>query len=181
VDAGTGSGILAIAAAKLGWGPIFAFDNDPEALKSARENIEANGVGGIVELHRADVTEASPFWYAGATVLANMTLEPVLALIDKIARDAPALRDMVVDAWPHRVVVSGILAGDQERELVAAAGVEGFVSGRRVHEGEWVSVELWPARSRRSSGGSSGDAFAGSDGSSDDPGGGTPAGGAGGR
>ena len=51
VDAGTGSGILAIAAAKLGWGPVFAFDNDPVALVSARENVEANGVSGVVEVH----------------------------------------------------------------------------------------------------------------------------------
>jgi ribosomal protein L11 methyltransferase len=146
VDAGTGSGILAIAAAKLGWGPVFAFDSDPEALKSARENIEANGVAGVVEVHRAEVSDTSPFWFAGATVLANMTLEPVLALVRKIAHDAPFLRGMVTDEWPERLVVSGILAGEQEQVLVSAAGAMGFVSGRRMYEDEWVSLELLPTR-----------------------------------
>jgi ribosomal protein L11 methyltransferase len=144
VDAGTGSGILAIAAAKLGWGPIFAFDNDPEALKSARENIAVNGVSAVVSLHRADVGEASPFWFAGATVLANMTLEPVLLLVRRLAREARSLKGMVASEWPARLVVSGILAGAQEAELVAAAGESGFVPGERVYETEWVSLELFP-------------------------------------
>ena len=51
VDVGTGSGILSIAAAKLGWGPIIAFDNDAVALSAARENIVANGVGDVVQVH----------------------------------------------------------------------------------------------------------------------------------
>lgn len=144
VDSGTGSGILAIAAAKLGWGPVFAFDNDPDALKSAGENIEANGVSAIVELHRVDVREASPFWFAGATVLANMTLEPVLVLVRRLAREARSLKGMVASEWPARLVVSGILAGEQERELVAVAGENGFSPGERVYETEWVSLELFP-------------------------------------
>ena len=146
VDSGTGSGILAIAAAKLGWGPIFAFDNDPEALKSARENIEANGVSAIVELHRAEVREASPFWFAGATVLANMTLETALVLVRRLAREARSLKGMVASEWPARLVVSGILAGEQEQELLAVAGENGFVPVGRVSEGEWASVELFPTR-----------------------------------
>ncbi len=144
VDSGTGSGILAIAAAKLGWGPVFAYDNDAEALKSARENIEVNGVGAIVELHRADVGEASAFWFAGATVLANMTLEPVLVLVRRLAREALSLKGLVASEWPARLVVSGILAGEQERELVAAASESGFIPGERVYETEWVSLELFP-------------------------------------
>jgi ribosomal protein L11 methyltransferase len=145
VDAGTGSGILAIAAAKLGWGPVFAFDNDPDALKSARENIEANSVGAIVELQRADVREASPFWFAGATVLANMTLEPAVVLVRRLAREARALKGMVASEWPVRLVVSGILAGEQEAELLTVAAENGFIPGERVYETEWVSLELFPA------------------------------------
>ena len=145
VDAGTGSGILAIAAAKLGWGPIFAFDNDPVALTSARENIAANGVERIVEVSQVDVARASAYWFEGATVLANMTLEPVLALLRKIAVDraswsgaGPATRG------PRRIVVSGILAGDQERELIAVAGLCGLAGGERIYEAEWMSLELYP-------------------------------------
>jgi ribosomal protein L11 methyltransferase len=147
VDAGTGSGILAIAAAKLGWGPVFAFDNDPVALVSARENIVANGVGGIVEVHQTDVAGASPYWFAGATVLANMTLEPVVALVRRLAPDQGSWGRMGSPAsGPTRLVVSGILEGAQERELAGVARLCGFVQGRRMQEAEWVSVELLPVR-----------------------------------
>jgi len=57
LDVGTGSGILAIAAAKLGYAPVDAFDFDPEAVRVARENAEKNGVSRRVRITRADVTK----------------------------------------------------------------------------------------------------------------------------
>jgi ribosomal protein L11 methyltransferase len=54
LDMGCGSGILAIAAAKLGYNPVVAFDNDPEAIRSARQNIKRNKVRVMVRL--ADLT-----------------------------------------------------------------------------------------------------------------------------
>ena len=56
LDIGTGSGILAIAAAKLGYAPVEAFDFDPEAVRIARENARKNRVARQVEIQRADVT-----------------------------------------------------------------------------------------------------------------------------
>jgi len=147
VDAGTGSGILAIAAAKLGWGPVFAFDNDAVALVSARENVAANAVGTIVEVHQADIEGASPYWFAGATVLANMTLEPVLALIRRLAHGQGSWDGVGSSAsGPTRLVVSGILEGAQELELLGVSNLCGFVQGRRMQEAEWVSLELLLAR-----------------------------------
>jgi ribosomal protein L11 methyltransferase len=146
VDAGTGSGVLAIAAAKLGWMPVFAFDNDPFALQSARENITKNGVDGAVQVIEADVASSSSDWFAGATVLANMTLEPVTALLLKLAiAPAASSGDGPVTAGPQRLVVSGILAGDQEQQLLFAARECSFSPGRRAYEAEWVSLELFPA------------------------------------
>jgi ribosomal protein L11 methyltransferase len=133
VDVGTGSGILSIAAAKLGWSPIFAFDNDPIALTSARENVEANQVADTVEVYEADVSGVAAECFAQATVLANMTLEPVTALVRKL-RGVPLLR----------LVVSGVLAGAQEYELVGIAREYGLSPARRLYEGEWVSMELLP-------------------------------------
>ena len=54
-DVGTGSGVLAITAAKLGAAFVSAFDADPDAVENARENIEANGVGKLVEAHVDDL------------------------------------------------------------------------------------------------------------------------------
>jgi ribosomal protein L11 methyltransferase len=150
VDAGTGSGILSIAAAKLGWVPIVAFDNDPVALIAAAENTQENGVADVVQLRETDIASADPKWFQQATVLANMTLDPVSALLRKLAADAAAV---VADGSqggrttrrPKRLVVSGILAGDQERQLLQLAQTCGFVPGRFVYETEWVSLELFPA------------------------------------
>lgn len=142
VDVGTGSGVLAIAAAKSGWAPVVAFDNDPVALISARENVEANGVATVVTVLQAGVEELMPEWSREATVLANMTLEPVLTLLGRLKAAGPQGR-------PRRLVVSGILAGAQERQLLRAATEAGFIPGRRVYETEWVSLVLVPAASGR--------------------------------
>ncbi|MBN1629874.1 MAG: 50S ribosomal protein L11 methyltransferase, partial [Thermoleophilia bacterium] len=162
VDAGTGSGILAIAAAKLGWGPVFAFDNDPVALISARENVDANGVQGVVEIHQADIEEASPAWFAGATVLANMTLAPVTALLRRLVSLGGSWGSGVETvALPVRVVVSGILAGTQEVKLLGEARLHGLAPGERIYEDEWVSMELAPAAGGRAVGDGAGDGVAG--------------------
>jgi ribosomal protein L11 methyltransferase len=57
LDIGTGSGILAIAAAKLGYSPVHAFDFDPEAVRVARANARANGVHKRLWIARRDVTK----------------------------------------------------------------------------------------------------------------------------
>jgi len=57
LDMGTGSGILAIAAAKLGFSPVFAFDFDPEAVRVARANARANGVHKKLRIVRKDMTK----------------------------------------------------------------------------------------------------------------------------
>ena len=57
LDIGTGSGILAIAAAKLGFSPADAFDFDPNAVNIARANARRNGVGGKIRFWRGDVTK----------------------------------------------------------------------------------------------------------------------------
>lgn len=151
VDAGTGSGVLAIAAAKLGWAPVLAFDNDPEALASARQNIEVNGVQHDVEVREIDVAKAPLDWLDGATVLANMTLEPVSVMLRRLGERrhgpeyGPGGVAVPAGVGPTRLVVSGILAGAQEQELLRTARESGFVLGRRTHEDEWASLELLPA------------------------------------
>lgn len=56
-DMGTGSGILAIAAAKLGYEPVEAFDFDPDCVRIANENAQLNGVDGKLTVMEADLTK----------------------------------------------------------------------------------------------------------------------------
>lgn len=102
LDAGTGSGILAIAAAKLGYKPILAFDVDPASIKAARANARANGVAGRARFLRSDLRRL-PI-EPGArfdVVCANLTTDLLLAEAKRIAR------------WMRpggRLVLAGILA-----------------------------------------------------------------------
>jgi ribosomal protein L11 methyltransferase len=59
LDIGTGSGILAIAAAKLGYRPVTAFDYDPESVRVATTNLRVNGVTRKIKLSQADITKLS--------------------------------------------------------------------------------------------------------------------------
>ncbi len=138
VDVGTGSGILAICAGKLGYGPIVALDNDPLAVTVARSNAVGNSVE--VRAEHIDLGTAPSAWFHGATILANLTLEPVLLLLDRLSRLGVAFR---------RLLVSGILAGEQEATVAAEADRLGLEVARRVYETEWVSMDLRPRAQRR--------------------------------
>jgi ribosomal protein L11 methyltransferase len=83
-DIGCGSGILAIAAAKLGAGRIVATDNDPLAVRVAGENAAMNGVADRIDLRVADLLEDvdGPF----DIMLANILAPVVLALIPQLPR-----------------------------------------------------------------------------------------------
>jgi ribosomal protein L11 methyltransferase len=141
-DAGTGSGILSIAAGKLGFAPVRSFDNDPLAVTAARANAGENGVEASVEL--ADVASAPRGWFEGATILANLTSEPVLALISRLAE---------LGVRFPRLIVSGILAGEQEAGVVAAAAEAGLEAAGRLYEAEWVSIDLRPSTALSARGG----------------------------
>jgi ribosomal protein L11 methyltransferase len=83
LDVGTGSGILAVAAAKLGAGIVEGIDDDPEAVRAAEENLRANGVEDIVSLRCADPREISG---ACPLVLANLELSVFRDCAARIAR-----------------------------------------------------------------------------------------------
>jgi len=80
LDAGSGSGVLAIAAGTLGHGPVVALDRDEAALQATRENARRNGIE--VDVRRADVlADALP---AAELVLANIDLAAVNALASRL-------------------------------------------------------------------------------------------------
>lgn len=92
IDMGTGSGILAIAAARLGYSPVVAFDFDPVCVRIARENAELNEVQAQVRLTRTDVTRLpSGRVKQYEVVVANLMYDLLIAARDRIlARLKPA-------------------------------------------------------------------------------------------
>ena len=107
-DLGTGSGVLAIAAAKLGWGPVRGYDHEPPALEAAAANAAANGVE--IALERVNLRERLP--PLAPTVVANLTA-PILHAAVAAGRSTPRA------GLPDTLVCSGILPG--ELDEVAAA------------------------------------------------------------
>jgi ribosomal protein L11 methyltransferase len=140
LDLGTGSGVLAIAAAKLLHTPVLATDIDIDAVRAARDNARKNGVGGLVDaVHAAGL--AAPRIISRAPfdlVLANILLTPLQRLAAPLARSL----------WPNaRVVLSGVLAVQAEA-AISAYRSQGLMLERRIPLDEWVTLVL-VAASRR--------------------------------
>jgi ribosomal protein L11 methyltransferase len=139
LDLGCGSGILALAIARL-WGrPVLAADNDPQAVAVARANARTNGVAGLVRVLRSDGFGAPALRRAGPfdLVVANILANPLVAL-------APAMAEHLA---PRGVVVlSGILTR-QEGEVLSAYAAVGLERLRRRRLGQWSVLALSrPAR-----------------------------------
>ena len=129
IDAGTGSGVLAIAAVRLGARAAIGLDTDEDALSCARENAALNGVGDRVSWERSDVRgfAARP----GDVVMANLTGPLLIA----------SARDLVRLARPGGFLILSGLLGSEEIEVVSAfQDVARFDS--RAAEGEWVGLLL---------------------------------------
>ncbi len=124
-DWGTGSGVLAIAAAKLGWSPVHASDREPASLEAVEQNASANGVE--IDLERSDVRERSP--RIAKTVVANLTA-PLLETCAKALEEPPDV--FVCSGMLHREV-------DAVSEAFAAAGLE---ETERRREGEWSGLMM---------------------------------------
>ncbi len=110
-DLGTGSAVLAIAAAKLGWSPVAGYDHEAAAIEAAIENARVNEVE--VRLERADLRQGLP--RLASTVVANLTA-PLLEMV--AARISVGNR-------PKTLVCSGLLASERER-VEAAFGPHGL-------------------------------------------------------
>ncbi|MBC7106275.1 MAG: 50S ribosomal protein L11 methyltransferase [Firmicutes bacterium] len=127
-DVGTGSGILAIAAARLGAGRVLAVDSDPVAVRAARENVARNSLSERVAVREGHLLDgvAGPL----DIVVANLASEAVAALLPAAAR---------VLAPGGRLIVSGLTARGRDGVTRGLAG-EGFRPAReRTAEG-WVAL-----------------------------------------
>jgi ribosomal protein L11 methyltransferase len=81
LDVGTGSGVLAIAAARLGFRPVIGFDLDPEAIRSAHANARRNHVNRQIQFHEGDVANEGGrgFLRKYSMVCANLTADLLAA------------------------------------------------------------------------------------------------------
>jgi ribosomal protein L11 methyltransferase len=127
LDLGTGSGILAMAAVLLGAGRVCALDIDPQAVEVARENLDANGLAGQVELGTTPIESLTGSY---DIILGNI-------LAEELVRLAPHLTERLADGGI--LVLSGILA---EKEGLVRTGFAPqpltYLETRR--EGEWVAL-----------------------------------------
>jgi ribosomal protein L11 methyltransferase len=128
LDVGCGSGILAIAAGKLGAGELLGVDTDPIAVESTAANARLNGLTRRVRVRRGSVpTNEPPF----DLVLANL----IASLLVQLAE--PLRRELVPDG---RILASGIFR-DREGDVRTAFEAAGLTLGRRWVEDDWVALE----------------------------------------
>jgi ribosomal protein L11 methyltransferase len=133
IDAGCGSGILAISAARLGCRRIFAFDHDAEAVAVARENARRNRVTSVVRFASGGVGD----------LLAHRQAELVLANIQADVLTAHARVLLGAVAPRGSLVLSGILANEAEtmrRSFRRIAGAGWKIRSRKL--GDWVDFAL---------------------------------------
>lgn len=136
LDVGTGSGVLAIAAAKLGAARVLAIDNDPDALTSAAENVELNGVQAVVKLARVDVATRPP-----TEKLTTQGYDLVLANLTGTAlrRHASALAGFL---GPKGALIASGFEADEDDAVLRAFADAGVGAASRRHEDGWTAAHF---------------------------------------
>ena len=128
LDVGTGSGILAIALAKLGAKKVWAIDNDPVAIAVAQENLTINQVADRVQL---SVTPLSRVKKRFPIVVGNLTAETIIELVGVIEQKVAA---------GGYLILSGILYDKAAKVMRCFA--PRFVEVKRKRAREWVTLLL---------------------------------------
>ncbi len=124
-DLGCGSGVLAIAAAKLGWDPVSAYDHEQAAIEASAANAAVNAVQ--LDLHQANLRESLP--PLAPTAVANMTSPILKAVAGQISRP------------PQTLICSGILPTELDQVAAVFEGTGLAEMGRRI-DGDWAALLL---------------------------------------
>lgn len=130
LDIGTGSGILAIAAAKLGYETVHAFDFDPEAVRVARENARKNRVDTRLKPTRGDITKqplkpARQYDLVCANLISNLLIAERRRIVNRLKKNGT-------------LVLAGILASEFAEVEKKFTGMKMKRVAKRV-ENEWCS------------------------------------------
>jgi len=128
LDVGTGTGVLAIAAAKLApRARVSACDTDPLAVEVATENARLNGVGGSIDFWTGSVGEATE---PAEVVCANLTADVIIPLLPSLTAVARG-----------RLILSGVLETQAEGVLLSLGGL-GAEAREVTRDGEWVAITV---------------------------------------
>ncbi len=130
IDVGTGSGILGIAAAKLGAEKVFMTDIDYVAVTTATHNCEMNGVKDKCEVALNNLLDEKDV--KGDLVLANITADVLLVLSKNIVNNV---------AIGGHIVMSGIIKS-REEEVEKRYTSLGFELEKRMEKGEWIAIAM---------------------------------------
>jgi ribosomal protein L11 methyltransferase len=146
-DLGTGSGVLAIAAAKLGWSPVHGYDHETAAIEAATANAASNQATTAFEL--VNLYDGLP--QLTPTVVANLTAPVLKVVAGQMAneggtwgrgrRSLPAVAPPTPPPWPSTLVCSGLLPAELD-EVAAAFGTSGLTEADRRHDGDWSALLL---------------------------------------
>lgn len=128
IDVGTGSGVLAIAAVKLGFENVLALDNDRESVKAAEMNAKANATE--VKIARFNLRNGLPAPVGGAVVVANLLRALHLQLTASMS------------AAPAHLIAGGLLLSEVEEVVQAFTSRHRMLERERRQEGEWAAVWL---------------------------------------
>jgi ribosomal protein L11 methyltransferase len=134
LDLGTGSGVLAIAVAKLAKCPVLATDIDPVATRVAKSNARLNGEAGLIRFETAAGFSNRAFLEEGPfdLIVANILARPLMRMAPDIAAELAPGGD---------VVLSGILA-TQRQMVLAGFRAAGLFHRRTIWRDEWVTMHL---------------------------------------
>ncbi|HEY9086946.1 MAG TPA: 50S ribosomal protein L11 methyltransferase [Anaerolineaceae bacterium] len=136
IDVGCGSGILSIAAIKVGATHALAVDIDTASVRSTRENAEANQVSEWIETGLGSVDEVRNGQFTlrrAPVVLANILAPVIIRLFDA------GLADLL--ETPGKMVLSGILV-EQAPAVIEAAQAKGLRFIEQIQQGDWVAIAL---------------------------------------
>jgi ribosomal protein L11 methyltransferase len=131
LDIGTGTGALAIIAARRGAARVVAFDNNEWAVENARENFERNEIGDAIELLLGELSDVDGADFD--VVVANLHRNLIIELLPEIARR--------FGARERTLLTSGVLIVDYDG-LVDAAAAQGLHVVEDVRENEWVATRF---------------------------------------
>jgi len=130
LDVGTGTGILAMAATLFGVESVLAIDNDPDAVLIAGENIENNRLDSRIEHSTLPLDKvAGPF----PLIMANIVHDVLVAMAPRFGELSPP---------GGRIILAGLLTGEQEENCLRVYQELGFSLMEAEHDGEWAALLL---------------------------------------